>query len=527
MSSTPTKPHRRIPNSISLIMALIALTSLYAAVRLALIGSGYFPEPSLRDILLFSSLIIILNASKTLFYFVLLPLLSVYALYSPVGLTFGAPSYQYIASVFATDLMEGREFLAQLPLFNYLLPFMIIGLVLLFRYCSQKFRLYLHKNKLFLAAVIIFALFDSIPFKPLQDIYYAGLKVARELDMLNNLSIDSQWGNSQLSAASRYDDYVLIIGESARKDYHHAYGYPIENTPFMSTANGILLDGFTAGGTNTIASLKLMLTKPDTRNWEGNYALNLIDLIKSAGIRTYWLSNQGYLGQFDTPISAIAKKADERFFLKTGDSLNTNTSDFELLPKFEQSIRRPYQGKRFIVLHLYGSHPISCDRLNDYPKLIDDRQISQKYFNLNCYISSIKKTDELLRRVYTSLRENEQKNHRTFSMLYFSDHGLAQHISDDNIVIHNSSGKSKRHYDIPLFNISSDDTQRKVSRVFKSGLNFTDDIANWIGIDNPLLNKAANLFDDQADADDYGLQRIIDAIDAPDDPAVAIPLHKG
>ncbi len=526
MSSTSNK-YPRIPNSIQLMMAIIALISLYLAVQLALIGSGYFPEPSLRDILLFSSLIIILNASKTLFYFVLLPLLSVYALYSPVGLTFGAPSYQYIASVFATDLMEGREFLAQLPLFNYLLPFLIIGFVLLFRYCTQKFHLYLHKNKLFLAAVIIFALFDSIPFKPLQDIYHAGLKVARELDMLNNLSLDSQWGSSRLNAVSRYDDYVLIIGESARKDYHHAYGYPIENTPFMSSANGILVDGLTAGGTNTIASLKLMLTKPDTQNWEGNYALNLIDLIKSAGIRTYWLSNQGYLGQFDTPISAIAKKADERFFLKTGDSLNTNVSDFALLPKFAQIIHQPFSGKRFIVLHLYGSHPISCDRLEDYPKIFADDQIGKKYFNVNCYISSIKKTDELLRRVYTSLRENEQKNHRTFSMLYFSDHGLAQHVSADSIVIHNSNGKSKRHYDIPLFKISSDDTHRKVSKVFKSGLNFTDDIANWIGIDNPQLNKAANLFDDQPDTDDYGLKHIIETIHAPDDPAVSIPLPKG
>ena len=75
---------------------------------------------------------------------------------------------------------------------------------------------------------------------------------------------------------------MLIIGESARKDYHHAYGYPSENTPFMSQANGTLIDGFTSGGTNTIASLRLMLTKPDTKNWESNYELGLIDLIKSA-----------------------------------------------------------------------------------------------------------------------------------------------------------------------------------------------------------------------------------------------------
>ncbi len=34
----------------------------------------------------------------------------------------------------------------------------------------------------------------------------------------------------------------------------------------MSSAKGTLIDGLTSGGTNTIASLRLMLTKPDTEN---------------------------------------------------------------------------------------------------------------------------------------------------------------------------------------------------------------------------------------------------------------------
>ncbi|MFK5042009.1 sulfatase-like hydrolase/transferase, partial [Glaesserella parasuis] len=151
----------------------------------------------------------------------------------------------------------------------------------------------------------------------------------------------------------------------ARKDYHHAYGYPAENTPFMSSANGILIDGLTAGGTNTIASLKLMLTKPDTQKWEGEYSLGMVDLIKSAGIKTYWLSNQGYLGTFDTPVSSLANKSDEKLFLKSGDSFHQNISDFDLLPKFEHIIEQKTHSKRFVVVHLYGSHPISCDRLTD------------------------------------------------------------------------------------------------------------------------------------------------------------------
>ena len=517
-----------MPLRISLrkILAFISVCAcLYFAVMLMLTGSGFYPHPQLAEIAQFAILIIIFNASAKLFYFLLLPFVLLYACYTPVGLTFGPPSYQYIASVFATDLLESKEFLSQLPLTHYLAAIAIILLIITFRVITQKAELYFHKNRAFLAAATVFMLFADAPFTFVKEGYHAAMKVKDELTRLNNFTIESRWGTSQLIHA-RYDDYVLIIGESGRKDYHHAYGYPVDNTPFMSHANGVLIDGLTAGGTNTIASLKLMLTKPDTRHWEGNYGLNVIDLVKSAGIKTYWLSNQGYLGEFDTPISAIANKSDEKIFLKSGDSLNTNISDFKLLPIFTQVLQQRISGKRFIVLHLYASHPITCDRLDDYPKIFKDEELPKKYFNVNCYISSIKKTDDVLKRIYQELLKNYEKNDRTFSMIYFSDHGLAHHITEDNIVIHNSSGKSKLHYNIPLFKIASDDTSRHEYRVFKSGLNFTDGIANWIGIRNPLLNPQADLFSNQADPDDYGLKKEIEKIDAPEDPAIIIPLEK-
>lgn len=519
--------HKFISNTAAqqIIAAILALILVIFASRLMIIGSGFDAHPSIKSILLMAILLLMLNASKKIFWFVVFPFVLVHALYAPVGLTFGAPSYQYIASIFATDLLESKEFFSQLPLKNFLYPLGILFCIWQFRSLTQKFSVHFYKNKIFLAAITVFLLWSMGPLKFVTETYTASIKVQDELSRLNNLALDSQWGTSTL-AESKYDDYVLIIGESARKDYHNAYGYPADNTPFMSTSKGTLIDGFTAGGTNTIASLKLMLTKPDTKTWEGNYALNFVDLIKSAGIKTIWISNQGYLGQFDTPISAIANQSDEKIFLKSGDSLNSNTSDFALLPKFTQVLEQPAQGKRFIVLHLYGSHPITCDRLSDYEKLYSDYDIDEKYYNVNCYASSMKKTDEVIKRVYDELVKNNEKSHRTFSMIYFSDHGLAQHETETSVDIHNSAGKSKRHFDIPLFKISSDDTERHVYKVFKSGLNFTDGVAKWIGIQNAKLNADADLFSNTPDKDDYGLKAQIDKIDAPDDPAIVIPLKK-
>lgn len=103
--------------------------------------------------------------------------------------------------------------------------------------------------------------------------------------------------------------------------------------------------------------------------------------------------------------------------------------------------------------------------------------------------------------------EKQTETQRSFSMIYLSDHGLSHEMSKDNIVIQNGKDRSKLHYDIPLFKISSDDTQRNIYKTFKSGLNFTNGIANWIGIENTLLDKELDLFNNKTDKSDYGLKK--------------------
>ncbi|QLB21412.1 hypothetical protein A6B43_07715 [Vespertiliibacter pulmonis] len=501
---------------------LITLISLaiFASYSM-LLGSGFFPQADFVVITIFSLFILLFSGSAKSFYFGLLPISLCYITYMPIGINFGPPSYQYVASVFATDLQESREFLAQLPLYDIILAVASLLSLFIIRALCKKFHIQFQRNQTFVTLSLTLFFFVSPIAKFITEGIDSITKVKTELQWLNTMNIESGWGKSQLKNQKIYDDYVLIIGESARRDYHHAYGYPIENTPFMSHANGTLIDGLTAGGTNTIASLKVMLTKPNPKKWEGHYALSLVDLVKSAGLQTYWLSNQGYLGIFDTPISSLANKSDEKFFTKSGDSFSQNISDFALLPKFEQLIQQKTSTKRFIVLHLYGSHPLSCDRLTDYTTIFNENDIDKKYHNLNCYISSIKKTDEFIRKVYEGLQYNQQKNGRTFSMIYFADHGLSHAISENNIDMLNMT-KSPLHLNIPLFKISSDDTQRKVYKAFKSGLNFTDGIANWIGIENEKLNPNVDLFSPQNDSDDYGLKNIIEQFNTPVDPAIVI-----
>ncbi|MDR0219059.1 MAG: phosphoethanolamine transferase [Enterobacteriaceae bacterium] len=502
--------------SITFTKAILPLIVIFIASKIMLKSAAV--SSSERDIFLLTLLFSILNSSKKAFYFIAIPIATIYSIYSPIGMTFGNLSYQYLISFFATDIQESNEFISQIPYKNWLYPFLIIFLVFLFRFLSKKFKVYYHRNKTFICLAIILALLPQKPFGFFKNIYQSSIEVKNELEKLNSLDIKSSWGSSTLSLTQpHYDDYILIIGESARRDYHHVYGYPISNTPFMDSTPGVIIDGFTSGGTNTVASLRLMLTKSDKKNWQPNYQLGLIDLIKSAGIETYWLSNQGYLGYYDTPISAIAKKSDHKFFLKSGDYSSKNSSDFLLLDEFKKSLNNTTKGKRFFVIHLYGSHPNACTRIEDYQRIIQVK--NKKYDYLSCYVSSIKKTDDVLKNINNILSKNYISSGRSYSMIYFSDHGLSHNESNGQILFNNAN-TSKRHYNIPLLKVSSDDTEHKQYKAFKSGLMLVDGIANWIGIENHQIEKNYDLFSMENDKNDFGLHNRINEINTPDDPAI-------
>lgn len=482
-------------------------------------GAG-LETSSFYKIYYLSILFIFLNASKKAFYFIAIPITLAYALYTPVGATFGGPSYKYLMSFFATDSMETKEFLQQIPYLNWLYALAIPILIICFRWVTIQYHIEFHRNKAFLCISIVILLIPLQPFEFFNKSYESFKDVYAELKKLNSLSRTSQWGASQLNLIKAdYDDYVLIIGESARKDYHHTYGYPIENTPFMDKTHGVIVDGFTSAGTNTVSSLRLMLTQPDTEQWQPNYTLTLVDLVKSAGIETYWISNQGYLGTYDTPISAIAKKSNKTIFLKTAEYNSRNTSDYLLVEKFTHELQKPSSKKRFFIVHLYGSHPNACDRIVDIAPITT---VKDNYYNyISCYVSSIYKTDSILEKLYLSLDNNLKMFNRSYSMIYFSDHGLAHREINGQIVINNNRA-SAHHYDIPLIKISSDDTERKEYKAFKSGLMFTNGLANWMGIENSKLNKGYDLFSPNSDKNDFGLNKKIQTISTPNDPAIDI-----
>lgn len=383
---------------------------------------------------------------------------------------------------------------------------------------SQKFQLKPWKNK----TVVIFSIAALVilchPSNFFSQLSFGFHETKAEIDALNEYIEKSSWGQSSLKQQED-KDFILIIGESARRDYFQIYGYPIKDTPYLASTPATIVDGLLAGGTYTVGSLRLMLTQADTKNWTPRYDRNIIDLANSAGIETIWLSNQGFIGKHDTPISAIGFKA-SIFQFPTKRSYDKNLlSDYHLIPKFRDLISQSHKGPRFFVLHTIGSHPDACQRILD---MRDSYHTSDRRFDyLACYVSSIRKTDNFIKQIVATLKLQQEISHRPFSIIYFSDHGLAHRELDDHRIVINNNLVSYFHYDIPLIKIDSNQGSQHYLKSKKSGLRFTDGLATWLGISNEKL-KPYDLFDGISDLQDYGFNNHRENQKTVMDPAINI-----
>lgn len=445
-------------------------------------------------------LIIILSSSNKAYWYIGFPIIFINACYTPFGLNFGEPSYQYLSSIIATDAIESKEFFTQIPIKNYLFSILIILGFFYYRKITIKYNIQLYKNKTLLIFLAIIALVNQSPFKLFDNFYHSVANVKNEVEKLSEFNKTSEWETSTLKQDSQqYDDYVLIIGESVRRDYMNVYGYPIKNTPFASQTNGTIIEGLTAGGTNTVSSLRIMLTQSDENKWEPNYGLNFVDLAKSAGYKVYWISNQGFISEYDTPISFIAKRSDIKRFNKMGAFNSQDTSDFSLIDIFKHELNETtsQKQKRLFVIHLYGSHPDACARIEDY----NNNYITKdsKFNNISCYIASIEKTDKILASIYRLLKEQENKNNRSFSMLYFADHGVSHSFMDNEIKL-NLSNSSTKVLNTPLMVFNSDSLKKNHVKANKSGKLFVQGIASWLNIKNKKLQLDYSLFSNQEDS---------------------------
>jgi heptose-I-phosphate ethanolaminephosphotransferase len=223
------------------------------------------------------------------------------------------------------------------------------------------------------------------------------------------------------------ETHILVIGESTTSQHMSLYNYHRDTNPLLSKLKGELLifnDVANSYPPGTAGNMKKINTLANYKNEnEELLSISLINIMKAAGFKTYWLSNQLLLGLHDTITTALAKQSDIHVFTNTTDS---TTYDEKLLPIFEKKLSdKPL--KKFIVIHLLGTHMKYRNRFpKEFEKFVDFKDIKKKPFHnkkslqyINDYDNSVLYNDYIMNEIMQMVK----KQSGIVSLIYLSDHG--------------------------------------------------------------------------------------------------------
>lgn len=304
----------------------------------------------------------------------------------------------------------------------------------------------------------------------------------------NDLRLTGE-GRAATSAAKTPGTVIVVIGESASKNFMKAFNpkaaYP--DTPWQSheretNHNFLFYDHAYSSYVQTVPTLERALTERNQYDDKPFFtSTSIIDVAKKAGYKTYWFSNQGIYGDYDTAISLIAKTSD--YSKWAHDSYEfSDTYDDALIPLLKEV--NPHENN-FIVVHIMGSHIYYNDR---YPSSFSIFKKTDPPTGLEAYSNSILFTDWVLQQIYTYGKDNLNLQ----AMLYFSDHGESLKTSHNPDVFEFDMTR------IPMWIYLSPEYQKafpKTDEVLRSRTKqyFTNDLI--YDLVSGLLNAPSNHYD--------------------------------
>jgi glucan phosphoethanolaminetransferase (alkaline phosphatase superfamily) len=278
------------------------------------------------------------------------------------------------------------------------------------------------------------------------------------------------------------ENYVVIVGESARRSNLSLYGFGLETTPVESSMrqNMLVFERARAPASATVFAVPMILSKADPDHFtEDRLADNIINIANKTGFNTSWISAQGNSGKSNNYIVAIASLSQHAQWI-------TTHYDDELLPAFDKALAAP--GRKLIFLHINGSHEIACDR---YPASATWFHTNNKYED--CYNNAIRFTDHFIGEVAKRL------NGSASSLLYFSDHGLEKNPDLASIYMHGSRNPSKEAFDVPQFIWYSPSAlahQTRRTGVVKDPFSTSNNyqlMLSWLGVSTGEANRESPL----------------------------------
>jgi heptose-I-phosphate ethanolaminephosphotransferase len=268
---------------------------------------------------------------------------------------------------------------------------------------------------------------------------------------------------------------VLVIGESTNRQRMSLYGYGRETTPELDKLRDQLqvFGNVVTPRPYTIEALQQVLTFADQNNPDAYLSTpSLVSVMKQAGYKTYWITNQQTITKRNTMLTTFSKQADEQFYLNNNREQNARQYDGDVLEPFAKVLAEDAP-RKFIVVHLLGTHmsyqyryPPEYERFTDRqgaPEHVSDDQLP----TYNAYDNAVLYNDF----VVSSLIKRFSATDPNGFLLYLSDHGEAVFDAPRAEVLgRNEAAPTGPMYTVPFILWNSPKWQASQSRDFSAVL---------------------------------------------------------
>lgn len=213
---------------------------------------------------------------------------------------------------------------------------------------------------------------------------------------------------------------MLILGESATRDYMSAFCDTEEDTtPWMrlmleDEEHCTAFPHAYSCHVRTVQVLEKSLT--EFNQYDGGEfftSCSIVDIAHKLGMKVHWYSNQGYVGDVDTPVTLVANTSDVAKWTMQ-EKTNKKTPYDEILLDYLDEIDPTKDN--FLVLHLKGNH---FNFINRYPENCRVWGKAEDNDNVTEYKNSLRYTDATIKRFYEYAKEHLNLQ----AMVYMSDHG--------------------------------------------------------------------------------------------------------
>ena len=305
---------------------------------------------------------------------------------------------------------------------------------------------------------------------------------------------------------------VLVLGESTTREHMHVYGYNRDTTPNLdalaASDKGLtVFRNVVSPRPYTIEVMQQILTFGDEEHPDRFLTdPSLINLMKQAGYKTFWITNQQTMTKRNTMLTTFSQQTDEPVYLNNQRNQNASQYDDVVLPPFEKALQDPAP-KKLIIVHLLGTHmdyryryPAQYEHFKDNqgaPATLTPDQVE----TYNFYDNAVRYNDF----VVSSLIKRYSASSPNGFLLYLSDHGEDVYSSGNHDRLGRNEGDPTRPmYTIPFLLWTSPswqashprDLQAAAARPYSSA-HLIHTLSDLAGLSYDLYEPAKSVVSDQ------------------------------